>query len=105
MTPKRNIDKLDLKFKTFCFARAFVKRIKRGISLVVQWLRICISTAGFMGLIPQLGTEIPHAVQSKKLNIFLKGELEDKPQSGVKKIIFQVTKLTKDFLSREYQNT
>ena len=65
-----------------------------------------------MGLIPQLGTEIPHAVQSKKLNIFLKGELEDvflkgeledKPQSGVKKIIFQVTKLTKDFLSREYQ--
>ena len=70
---------------------------------MVQWLRICISTAGFMGLIPQLGTEIPHAVQSKKLNIFLKRELEDKPQSGVKKIIFQVTKLTKDFLSREYQ--
>ena len=80
---------------------------------MVQWLRICISTAGFMGLIPQLGTEIPYAVQSKKLNIFLKGELEDiflkgeledKPQSGVKKIIFQVTKLTKDFLSREYQD-
>ena len=70
MTPKRNTDKLDLKFKTFCFARAFVKRIKRGTSLVAQWLRICVSTAGSMDLIPQLGTEIPRAAQSKKLNIF-----------------------------------
>ena len=31
-------------------------------SLVVQWLRLCASTAGGMGLIPGRGTKIPHAV-------------------------------------------
>ena len=34
-----------------------------GPSLVVQWLRICASTAGGMGLIPDLGSKIPHALQ------------------------------------------
>ena len=30
-------------------------------SLVVQWLRLCTSTAGGTGSIPGLGTKIPHA--------------------------------------------
>ena len=30
-------------------------------SLTVQWLRLCVSTAGGMGLIPSWGTKIPHA--------------------------------------------
>ena len=34
-----------------------------GISLVVQWLRLCASNAGGAGLIPGWGTKIPHAVQ------------------------------------------
>ena len=29
-------------------------------SLVVQWLRLCTSTAGGEGLIPGQGTKIPH---------------------------------------------
>ena len=28
---------------------------------MVQWLRLCASTAGGMGLIPGQGTKIPHA--------------------------------------------
>ena len=32
-----------------------------GTSLAVQWLRLCTSTAGGMGLIPGQGTKIPHA--------------------------------------------
>ena len=32
-------------------------------SLVVQWLRLCISTAGGVGLIPGRGAKIPHAMQ------------------------------------------
>ena len=35
------------------------------ISLAVQWLRLCTSTAGGMGLIPSLGTKISHAMQPK----------------------------------------
>ena len=38
-------------------------------SLVVQWLRLCASTAGGLGLIPGQGTKIPHATwhnQKKK---------------------------------------
>ena len=40
-----------------------------GISLVVQWLRLCVSNAGGVGLIPGQGTKIPHiclAVGQKK---------------------------------------
>ena len=33
----------------------------RGTSLVVQWLRLCTSNAGVVGLIPGPGTKIPHA--------------------------------------------
>ena len=32
-----------------------------GTSLVVQWLRLCSSTSGDVGLIPGRGTKIPHA--------------------------------------------
>ena len=39
------------------------KKIKnKRTSLVVQWLRLCASGAGGMGLIPGWGTKIPHAV-------------------------------------------
>ena len=30
---------------------------------MVQWLRLCTSTAGGMGSIPGQGTKTPHAVQ------------------------------------------
>jgi len=33
-----------------------------GISLEVQWLRLCTSTAGDMGLIPDQGAKITHAM-------------------------------------------
>ena len=33
-----------------------------GTSLEVQWLRVCTSNAGGMGLIPGQGTKIPHVV-------------------------------------------
>jgi len=34
-----------------------------GISLVVQWVRLCKSTAEGMGSIPGQGTKIPHVVR------------------------------------------
>ena len=34
-----------------------------GTSLAVQWLRLCASTAGAVGLIPGWGTKIPRAAQ------------------------------------------
>ena len=37
-----------------------------GNSLAVQWLRLCASTAGGMGLISGWGTKVPHAVQPKQ---------------------------------------
>ena len=33
-----------------------------GTSLAVQWLRLCTSTAGGMGSIPDRGTKIPYAL-------------------------------------------
>ena len=33
-----------------------------GISLVIQWLRLCTPSTGGTGLIPGLGTKIPHAM-------------------------------------------
>ena len=36
-----------------------------GISLVVQWLRLCASTAGGAGSIPGLRTKILHATCAK----------------------------------------
>ena len=35
---------------------------KNRISLAVQWLRLCASTAGGTGLIPGWGTKTPHAL-------------------------------------------
>ena len=35
----------------------------RDTSLMVQWLGLCTSTAGGMGLIPGQGTKIPQAMQ------------------------------------------
>ena len=37
-----------------------------GSSPVVQWLRLCASNAGGMGLIPGQGTKILHASRSGK---------------------------------------
>ena len=37
----------------------------RGSFLAVQWFRLCASTAGGMGLVPDRGIKIPHATQPK----------------------------------------
>ena len=45
-------------------------------SLAVQWLRLCASNTGGVGLIPGLGTKMPHAVwhsQNKKPHGFRRG--------------------------------
>ena len=39
-----------------------------GTSLVVQWLRLCASSARDVGLIPGWGTKIPHAMWSGQKN-------------------------------------
>ena len=39
-----------------------------GTSLVVQWLRLCFSTAGGTSLIPGQGAEITHAMWRGKIN-------------------------------------
>ena len=39
---------------------------RRGISLTVQWLRICTSNAGDVGSIPGQRTKIPDAKKKKK---------------------------------------
>ena len=47
----------------------FVKRMKAGNFLAVQWLRLHTSNAGDKGSIPKQGTKIPHAMhygQKKK---------------------------------------
>ena len=38
-------------------------------SLVVQWLRLCASTAGNVGVIPGWETKIPHAKGHSQKNI------------------------------------
>ena len=43
-----------------------IKNMKQGTSLVVQWLRLCISTAEGAGSIPGRGTKIPHAAWHSK---------------------------------------
>ena len=40
--------------------------LRRGTSLVVQWLRPHASNAGGTSSIPGRGTKIPHATQQKK---------------------------------------
>ena len=54
--------------------RAPIIKTDKGTSQVVQWLRLCTSTAGGMGLIPGRGTEMLHAAwrgqkKSKKSKI------------------------------------
>ena len=58
--------------ETWKAGRAFIPNktllLKRRhwISLAVQWLRLQVSTAGGMGLIPGWGTKILHAMQMMK---------------------------------------
>ena len=40
----------------------YIIKIDLGIFLVVQWLRLCASTAGGVGLIPSWGTKILHVM-------------------------------------------
>jgi len=56
-----------------CHAK-YIKELSPGTSLVVQWLRLCISNAKGAGLIPGCGTKEPigHSVwPKKKKNYFL----------------------------------
>ena len=53
-----------------CLSNRFKITGFRGTSLVVQWLRLRVSTAGDTGLIPGQGTKIPQAMQySQKIYI------------------------------------
>ena len=40
--------------------------MNRETPLVVQWLRLCTSTAGGVDLIPDWGTKIPPTMQSSQ---------------------------------------
>ena len=52
-----------------------------GTPLLVQWLRLCASNAGDVGLIPGWGTKISHAMwhgqkkKKEKKDIYLKKKL------------------------------
>ena len=54
-----------LKKEKYNFNRK-LKELYQGHSLVVQWLGLCPSTAGSLGLIPGQGTKIPQASWCKK---------------------------------------
>ena len=43
--------------------RMLLQEINGGTSLVAQWLRLHVSTAGGLDSIPGQGTKIPHALQ------------------------------------------
>ena len=43
-----------------------LKKMIQGNSLVVQWLGLCTSTAGDMGVTPGWGTQILDVIQPKK---------------------------------------
>ena len=43
-----------------------LNELSLGTSLVVQWLRLCASNVGIMGLISSQGTKILHAEQCSK---------------------------------------
>ena len=59
----------------------FLIKINKGTSLVVQWLRLCTSTARGTGLIPGQETKILHAGQpkKKKSEIQLSAVTEEQP--------------------------
>ena len=44
-----------------------LKKKIHGTSLAVQWLRLCASDTGGVGLIPGWGTKIPHATWSSQI--------------------------------------
>ena len=46
--------------------RLLLKISKSGVFLVVQWLRLHVSTSRGMGLIPGWGTTIPYTMAKKK---------------------------------------
>ena len=50
-------------------------------SLVVQWLRLCASSAGIMGLIPGQRTKILHAEQHGQKKGKNKNEFEPLPHN------------------------
>ena len=60
-----------------------LKSYFRGTSLVIQWLRLCASNAGAMGLIPGRGAKISHAVWPKN-------KQTKKSIKSVRSIIFPV---------------
>ena len=39
---------------------------KKGISMMVKWLRLCASNAKYVGSIRREGTKIPHGAWQKK---------------------------------------
>ena len=41
-----------------------------GTSLLILWLRLCVSNAGVVGSIPGWGTKILHAMQGDQKNIY-----------------------------------
>ena len=66
----------------FFFLISAIKKIYIGTSLVVQWLRLCTSTAGGAGLIPGQGTVIPSAVHcgQKKKKVHLSFHFQHAPK-------------------------
>ena len=52
-----------LLYHYYYFGEDFFKNILKRTYLVVQWLRLCASTAGFMGSVPGWGIKILHAVK------------------------------------------
>ena len=54
------------------------KKSTLGTSLVVQWVRLCISTAGGMGSNPSQGIKIPHAIWCNQKLINFKKEIHFK---------------------------
>ena len=48
-----------------------LENIDLGTSLVAQWLRLHVSTAGEAGLIPGWGTRIPHVSQHGQIYIHI----------------------------------
>ena len=65
-------------FLTLLPARVIILKCKVGVSLAIQWLRLCTSIIGGMGSIPGWGTKIPHAAwrgQKKRKEKKKKGRL------------------------------
>ena len=80
----RNITALKIYIFVFCF---LLKNLTIGIPLTVQWLRLCISKAGIVGLIPGQGTKILHDVwhgQHFFFLIILKKKKRNKPKLTLK---------------------